>query len=358
MTSQRGRQWRNPSAGRVSLALLGLLIVSGILLAKSFHPRNAASAQAELEAIQEASDTLAYVRSIHSWSALLFLVASAAHMMRAWRGRLFRGVQKVNWVAGLLLLSLALLISASGYLLRWDVLSLTLARLTLLEFSGFETLDAFIQQLAFGIESSGTIPLGRIYLLHVLGLPLLLVIGTVAHVMRAAEEKTDHSQSGWLGLLPTAVIAYVAILLLAGLPLEPAVEDPNSISVWPQPEWLWLLHLLPSWLAPTSARWVGTLLLPLLYLLVTVLIPWIDRESAPRLLSLGLFAAGMMLVVAILGGTAVSASEVPYGACGVCHQPGIIGSAPSEFSELDSSDPSWLLFHMRQPVESILVPSN
>jgi len=63
------------------------------------------------------------IRSIHSWSANLMILAVFIHMFSVYFTKAYRKPRELTWVTGFLLLVLALTFGFSGYLLPWNELA-------------------------------------------------------------------------------------------------------------------------------------------------------------------------------------------------------------------------------------------
>src|SRR5512140_638575 len=63
------------------------------------------------------------IRSIHSWSANLFVLSACIHMFSVLFERSYRKPREITWVTGMLMLFLAMGFGFSGYLLPWNELA-------------------------------------------------------------------------------------------------------------------------------------------------------------------------------------------------------------------------------------------
>ena len=63
------------------------------------------------------------MRSIHSWSANLMILAAFVHMFSVVFLHAYRRPREVTWFSGIALLGLALGFGFSGYLLPWNTIS-------------------------------------------------------------------------------------------------------------------------------------------------------------------------------------------------------------------------------------------
>jgi len=60
------------------------------------------------------------IRGIHYWSANFLLVVIGLHMAQVFFAGGYKSPRELNWVVGVVLLLLVVIIAFSGYLLRWD----------------------------------------------------------------------------------------------------------------------------------------------------------------------------------------------------------------------------------------------
>ncbi len=65
----------------------------------------------------------AFQRNLHRWAAHLMVLIVPLHMLRVFLTSSYKPPREFNWVIGVLLLVITLLLSFSGYLLPWDQLS-------------------------------------------------------------------------------------------------------------------------------------------------------------------------------------------------------------------------------------------
>src|SRR5512135_3035597 len=93
--------------GGVSLFLFIIQVVTGILLLLYYK----GSDQFAFESIQFIMSKVAFgwlIRSIHSWTANLFILAALIHMFSVCFGKAYRSPREIAWVTGMLMLFLAL----------------------------------------------------------------------------------------------------------------------------------------------------------------------------------------------------------------------------------------------------------
>ena len=109
--------------GGLSFFLFILLTITGIFLMFYYRPT---SPQAYLD-IQALATDVAFgqlVRNMHRWGAHLMVLTVFLHMARVFYHGAYKPPREFNWVVGIILLLLTLLLSFTGYLLPWDQLAL------------------------------------------------------------------------------------------------------------------------------------------------------------------------------------------------------------------------------------------
>ena len=104
--------------GAISIALFGLLAVTGILEMFIYVPTP--------EAANQSVKMIAYlapygwlVRNLHYWSGQALVVTVTLHLFRVALSGGYKG-RRSNWLIGMALLLLVLLLDFTGFVLRWD----------------------------------------------------------------------------------------------------------------------------------------------------------------------------------------------------------------------------------------------
>ena len=128
-------------------------------------------------------------------------------------------------------------------------------------------------------------------------------------------------------------------------------------SLWPHPDWILGFYFLPFWYSSQSTLAIGAVIIPVALLLFLILIPRIAGTRAKPWILSALAAFALVGVVWLFSQMAFMGYQVPSQGCVACHQPGILGGAPTALSEFEIRAPGWLIFHLREPEESILSPA-
>src|SRR5262249_45004280 len=99
----------------------------------------------------------------------------ALHMARVFFTGAFRRPRELNWVVGVLLLVLGLAAGFTGYSLPDDLLSGTGLRITYAIILAIPFVGGRLVSRIFGGEWPGTDIIGRLYPVHILFIPLLII---------------------------------------------------------------------------------------------------------------------------------------------------------------------------------------
>jgi menaquinol-cytochrome c reductase cytochrome b subunit len=169
--------------GASALILFGSLVLSGIYL-MFFYVPSTALAYFDIQHIQAAIPFGQFVRNVHRWSAHLMVFIVAAHMARVFYRGAYKKPKEFNWVIGVVLLLLTLLLSFTGYLLPWDQLAYWAVTVGTTMASYVPVIGNLVQKILLGGPEVGGSTLLRFYVLHVAVLPTLLVIVVVFHLWR------------------------------------------------------------------------------------------------------------------------------------------------------------------------------
>jgi len=169
--------------GVASLVLFGSLVVSGIYL-MFFYVPSPATAYGDIQSIQTNIAFGQYIRNVHRWSAHLMVLAVAAHMARVFYRGAYKPPREFNWVIGVVLLVLTLLLSFTGYLLPWDQLAFWAVTVGTSMASYVPVMGDVTKEILLGGPSVGSATLVRFYVLHVALLPALLALLITIHLWR------------------------------------------------------------------------------------------------------------------------------------------------------------------------------
>ncbi len=132
------------------------------------------------------------MRQIHHWAALLFLAAIMVHMLRIFFTGAYRKPREFNWLIGIVLFTLGLFEGLFGYSLPDDLLSGTGLRITQGVLQSIPIVGTYGSYFLFGGEFPGHLIIPRLYMIHILLIPALLLALISAHLFFMFHQK--HTQ--------------------------------------------------------------------------------------------------------------------------------------------------------------------
>ncbi len=173
--------------GGLSFFLFILLTVTGIFLMFYYRPTSP-QAYFDLQALATDVAFGQLVRNMHRWGAHIMVLTVFLHMTRVFYHGAYKPPREFNWVVGMILLTLTLLLSFTGYLLPWDQLALW--AVTVGTNMGAYA-PVFGDQVSFvligGVQITADTLL-RWYTLHVLFIPFITVIFMAVHFWRVRKD--------------------------------------------------------------------------------------------------------------------------------------------------------------------------
>ncbi|MDN3020922.1 cytochrome bc complex cytochrome b subunit [Streptomyces sp. S.PB5] len=123
------------------------------------------------------------IRQIHHWAALVFVTGMLVHMMRVFFTGAFRKPRELNWVFGWTLLMLGIITGLTGYSLPDDLLSGTGIRFAQGAILSVPIVGTYLSFFLFGGEFPGDDIIPRLFPVHVLLLPGIMLGLVVAHLI-------------------------------------------------------------------------------------------------------------------------------------------------------------------------------
>jgi ubiquinol-cytochrome c reductase cytochrome b subunit len=206
--------------GEIALWSFVILLLTGTFLAFFFVPSTAPvvyhGSYAKLDGItmsQAYQSTLnisfdvragLLMRQIHHWAADLFMAALTIHMLRVFFTGAYRKPREVNWLIGIVLFTLGLLEGLFGYSLPDDQLSGAGLRILEGVLQGIPIVGTYGAFFLFGGSYPGTWIIPRLYILHVLLIPGLILGLITAHLFIMVHQK--HTQMPGKGITEKNVV--------------------------------------------------------------------------------------------------------------------------------------------------------
>src|SRR3954465_12520029 len=124
-----------------------------------------------------------FMRQLHHWAALLFVAAIVVHLLRIFFTGAFRRPRETNWLIGVVLLVLSLLMGVTGYSLPDDLLSGTGLRIISAILLSIPVVGTWVHFAVFNGDYVGENIIGRFYIAHVLLFPAIILGLIAAHLL-------------------------------------------------------------------------------------------------------------------------------------------------------------------------------
>ena len=213
------------------------------------------------------------MRQIHHWGAMLFMAAIMAHALRIFFTGAFRKPREINWLIGVGLFSMGMIEGFAGYSLPDDLLSGTGLRFVDGLIRSIPLIGTWAEFFVFGGEYPGDLIVSRLYMVHILLIPGLLLGLIGAHLALVVYHK--HTQYPGPGRTEKNVVGYplfpvymakaggfffivfgVLILMGAFMQINPlwtyGPYNPAQVTAGSQPDWYmgWVegaIRIVPNW---------------------------------------------------------------------------------------------------------------
>ena len=248
------------------------------------------------------------MRQMHHWSAMLFVAAMMVHLLRVFFTGAHRKPRELNWVIGCLLLILGTLEGFTGYSLPDDLLSGTGIRAADGFLKASPVVGTYMSFFLFGGEFPGEAIIPRLFTVHVLLIPGILLALVGAHMLLLVYHK--HTQWPGPGRTEQNVVGYpllpiyaakaggfffivfgITALMGATMSINPVWKfgpyDPSKVTAGSQPDWYmgWpdgALRIMPGWethIFGVTISWnvmLPILILPVVMFLLLMMLPFIE----------------------------------------------------------------------------------
>ncbi|OAT68036.1 menaquinol-cytochrome C reductase [Mycobacteroides immunogenum] len=310
--------------GEIALYSFVVLLISGVYLALFFDPSMSEvlyngvyqplrgtpmskAYEATLNISFEVRGGL-FVRQIHHWAALMFAASIVVHLARIFFTGAFRRPREANWAIGSVLLILAMAEGFAGYSLPDDLLSGTGLRVVTQGMMSLPIIGTWLHWALFGGDFPGNIILPRLYALHVLLIPALMIALIAVHLALVWYQK--HTQfpgprraesnvvgvrivpvfalkSGALFAVVTAILALMGGLLQINPVWNLGPYKPSQVAAGSPPDMylMWtdgLLRLVPNWELYILGHTVPAVLWGVLGIMAAFVViiawPWLERR--------------------------------------------------------------------------------
>ncbi|MDQ0093578.1 cytochrome bc1 complex cytochrome b subunit [Paeniglutamicibacter psychrophenolicus] len=312
--------------GEVALYTFVLLLISGTFLTFFFDPsmahviyngsynplRGIGMSAAYASTLDISFDVRGglFMRQVHHWSAILFVAAVSVHMLRVFFTGAFRKPRELNWVVGGVLLILAMAAGFTGYSLPDDLLSGNGLRIIDGVVKSIPLVGTYISLFLFGGEFPGTLIIPRLYSLHIMIVPAIILLMVGIHLFMVVVHKHTQypgpgrtndnvvgfpvgpvyaAKAGGFFFIVYGIVAAISGLLTINPVWNYGPYDPSPVSAGTQPDWYigfvdGALRLMPGMLGNFSFEW-------------NIPFPWGVNTLSLNVLVPALIPAGIMFTI-------------------------------------------------------------
>jgi cytochrome b6 len=317
--------------GGMTLFLFIVQVLTGILLLLYYRP----TPNDAFESVQYMMTQVRFgwlIRSVHSWSANLMILAAFIHMFSVYFLKAYRKPRELTWISGMLLLFVIMGFGFSGYLLPWNTLAFFATKVGTQMAGSVPLVGKWLLVFLRGGEEVTGATLTRFFGFHVAVLPGLATMLLAMHLLlvqrlgmsvppgverSAAERGVPIRSMPFLPnfLLRDAIGWYAALGVLGALaaifPWELGTKA-DAFAAAPagiRPEWYFLFMFQTLKYLPAKVLFLDGELLGILGFsaaaLVWIAVPFLDHQigfgRVTRFFTgLGVFAIGYMLLFSFL----------------------------------------------------------
>lgn len=313
--------------GGVSLFLFIIQVVTGILLL-FYYKGSADQAYESIKFIMSKVEFGWLIRSVHSWSANLFILSVFIHLFSVFFEKSYRKPREMTWITGFLLFVLSLAFGFSGYLLPWNELAFFATKVGTDITGAIPVIGEPLKYFLRGGEDVTGATLSRFFGFHVALFPGIFTFLLIIHLLLVqrqgmsepleAEVKKEKKTMPFfpnfflrdllLWLLVLNIIAVLAVFFPAelGIKADPLAPAPAGI----KPEWYFMfmfqtLKFFPAHVLFIEGEVLGILIFGVAGVL-WMMVPFWDRKSARgqqnKLINyIGIFAVLFIIILTIIG---------------------------------------------------------
>jgi len=340
--------------GSATLFAMILQIATGIFLCFYYAP-STATAWESTKYIIEKVPAGHFVLSLHYWGASAMIALLAMHLLQVLLWGAYKKPRELQWIVGVFLFIVTLVLGLTGYLLPWDLNALLASTVAIRIAGNAPILGPAVLHLLQDGDGITTLTINRFFGIHVWLMPAALVALVGAHLAifrwnGPAGPPIDEAPKLKPGrfwpdqmFMDTALsfgifVLIVALSTFSPVPLDDKADPNNSVFV-PYPAWYFMalyalvdiVGQLPSSLVQAASLF-ATIIGPTLLVVLLIVLPFIDRNPSRRLTRrpwvLGLTALIMAVAIGLswYGQNNVVTGQLAHNLIG----PGAALSAPAQ----------------------------
>ena len=291
--------------GSATIFALILQITTGIFLTFYYSP-STATAWESTKFLIEKVPAGSIVLGLHYWGATAMIAFVTMHLLQVLLWGAYKKPRELQWIVGVVLFLLTLVLGLTGYLLPWDLNALLASRVAINVAGNAPILGPAILQFLQDGTGINTLTINRFFGIHVWLMPALLVglVGMHLAIFRwngPAGPPVDEAPKLKPGrfwpdqLFMDTVLSFAMFVIIVALatfspvPLDDKA-DLNNTQFVPYPAWYFLAlyasldivgNLPPQFVQIASL--FATIVGPTLLIVLLLVLPFVDRNPSRRL---------------------------------------------------------------------------
>ena len=173
--------------GGITFLMFLITVVTGVYLMFYYRPV-AQYAYADMKYLEFDMPFGMLMRNMHRWAAHGMVIAVWLHMTRVFYTGSYKPPREFNWVIGVALFLITVLLSFTGYLLPWDQLAYWAIQVGSNMAKVTPVIGTYVQRALLDGYDIGPATLVRWYTLHVILLPLTCIALMAVHFWRIRKD--------------------------------------------------------------------------------------------------------------------------------------------------------------------------
>jgi ubiquinol-cytochrome c reductase cytochrome b subunit len=253
------------------------------------------------------------IHGIHYWGANAMVVVVLLHISQVFIWGAYKKPHELQWVTGVFLFLLTMVMSLTGGALPWDKRSYWLVEVAASSAGTVPIVGDMIKRMMQGGGVIGQLTLSRFFILHAAILSGALMAFVAVHLVALrkvgnagpwGEKEREKKGPFWPdqvfkdGFAASLVILLLVALCVFAPPPFSGMADPLDASYIPKPEWNFLFFYEALKFFPGRLEVIATIGIPLGGTLILLMIPFVDRSPERHPLRRPVALAGWVVVVA------------------------------------------------------------
>ena len=313
--------------GSATLFCLVLQVVTGIALGFLYQP-SADVAYQSLQYIENVAFLGSFIRGLHNWGASAMVFLMGIHMIRVYIYAAYKYPREMNWITGVILMGLTVVMAFTGQLLRWDNNGVWSAVVAAEQIGRIPFIGKGLSFFLLGGKTINGETLNRFFSMHVFLFPALIFVMVSFHVYlvfrngiseppvagRAIDKKkyrqwySNLLQKKGVPFFPNVVwrdalfsaFVLIALLILAffvGAPELTSRPDLTNVHADPKPDWYFVWIFAVFALMPRQIESLVMFLAPLLIGFFLFAMPFLSNSGERSPIRRPWSVAGVVLIL-------------------------------------------------------------